>query len=101
MNVDHYPAQSETDFAVNQIFENVWDRKTLFLHASFVTNTTSGYLGRGGEFYPKPSKMYRHDNRPDFFVETSLDGYHPVKLPYENWILELSCILDADDYQSP
>jgi hypothetical protein len=90
-----------TPFAATHKFPNVWDRKTLFLHASFVTDTTAGYLGRGGEFYPKPSKMYRHGNYADFFVETSLDGYHKVPMPYENWIVELSLILDADEYQSP
>jgi hypothetical protein len=94
------PPAGATPFAASHTFKSVWDRKTLFLHASFVTTTTSGYLGRGGEFYPKPNKMYRCGT-PDFIIETSLDGYHPVPLPYENWILELSCILDADDYQSP
>jgi hypothetical protein len=98
LNVD--PITFVTPFAPSHEFKNVWDRKTLFLHASFVTDTTAGYLGRGGEFYPKPNKMYRTAG-PDFFIETSLDGYHPVPLPYENWILELSGILDADDYQSP
>ena len=82
-------------------FKNVWDRKVLFLHASFVSDTTSGYLGRGGEFYPKPSKMYRYDNNPNFFIETSFDGYFKVPLHWENWILELTLIHDADDYQSP
>jgi hypothetical protein len=100
LNVDPYPPALQTPFVVSHSFQNVWDRKTLFLHASFVTSTTAGYLGRGGEFYPKPSKMYRTAG-PDFYIETSLDGYHPLPMPYENWILELTCILDADDYQSP
>jgi hypothetical protein len=89
-----------TNPAQTHQFRNVWDRKTLFLHASFVSDTTAGYLGRGGEFYSKPSKLYRHGNWNDFFIETSLDGYHKVPLPYENWIVELSLILDADAYQS-
>jgi hypothetical protein len=88
-------------FETMPTFTNVWDRKTLFLHASFVSDTTAGYLGRGEEFYPKPNKMYRHGNFPDFIIETSLDGYHKIPMPYENWILELALILDADDYQSP
>jgi hypothetical protein len=95
------PEGLASEFGFQHVFKNVWDRKTLFLHASFVTDTTAGYLGRGGEFYPKPSKMYRHGNYSDFFIETSLDGYHKVPLPYENWIIELSLILDADEYQSP
>jgi hypothetical protein len=84
-----------------KVFNNVWNRKVLFLHASFVSDTTAGYLGRGGEFYPKPSKMYKHDNSPHFFIETSFDGYNKVPLYWENWILELTLIHDAEEYQSP
>jgi hypothetical protein len=40
----------------NPKFTNVWDRKALFLHTTFVSDTRAGYLGRGGEFYRKPSK---------------------------------------------
>jgi hypothetical protein len=84
-------------------FKNVRSREPqdIFLHASFVPNTTAGYLGRGGEFYPKPSKTYSDDGQNFFYIETSLDGYNRVSLPYENFILELSFIIDSDNYQSP
>ena len=40
-------------------FSNVWNRRDIFVHASFVNGTSFQFLGRNGEFYPKPSKMYR------------------------------------------
>jgi hypothetical protein len=70
----------------------------IFLHASFVSNSTSGYLGRGGEFYPKPSKIYPDDGQSFFYIETSLDGHNRVALPYDNFILELSFIIDSDNF---
>jgi hypothetical protein len=84
------------------VFNNVRDRERqdVFLHASFVSNSSSGYLGRNGEFYPKPSKMYPDDGQSLFFIETSLDGFNRVNLPHENIIFELTFIIDADNYQS-
>jgi hypothetical protein len=70
----------------------------VFLHASFVTNSTSGYLGRDGEFYEKPSKVYPDDGQSFFFIETSLDGYTRTPLPYENFIVELIFIIDSENY---
>ena len=40
-------------------FSNVWNRRDIFVHASFVNGTSFQFFGRNGEFYPKPSKMYR------------------------------------------
>jgi hypothetical protein len=77
------------------IFPNVWDRQELFIHASFVTNTTAGYLGRGGEFYYKPSKIYPCDSQSSFYLELSFDGYNKTLLPYENFIVELIFIMQT------
>jgi hypothetical protein len=84
-------------------FPNVRSRQTgdIYLHASFVSNSTAGYLGRDPEFYSKPSKMYADDGQNFFYIETSLDGYNKINLPYENFILELVYIIDSDNYDSP
>jgi hypothetical protein len=80
-------------------FPNVWNRRELFLHASFVTSSAQGYLGRGGEFYTQPNKIYYTDfPTKQFFVEVSLDGYHPLPLRYENWILELTFLIDEEEH---
>jgi hypothetical protein len=82
-------------------FPNVWNRRDLYIHASFVNYTAYGYLGRDGEFYPKPSKIYQFDWQPmQFFFEVSYDGMTPVKLPYERFEVELSFIIDDKRYQS-
>jgi hypothetical protein len=74
------------------------ERQDLFLHASFVGNTTANYLGRSGEFYPSPSKMYPDDGQSYFYIETSIDGYNRIPLEYDNWILELTFIIDSEEY---
>jgi hypothetical protein len=82
-------------------FPNVWDRRDLYIHASFVNYTAYGYLGRDGEFYPKPSKIYQFDFQPmQFYFEVSFDGMRPVVLPYEKFEVELSFIIDDKKYQS-
>jgi hypothetical protein len=80
------------------VFRQVWNRRDLFLHASFVSNTTAGYLGRSGEFYPKPSKIYPLADENTFSVELSFDGHRKVCLYHENFMLELVFILDTDSY---
>jgi hypothetical protein len=103
----NFPLERAAEFYTDQtklfIFNNVRSRQTgdIFLHASFVSNSTAGYLGRDPEFYSKPSKMYADDGQNFFYIETSLDGYNKINLPYENFILELVYIIDSDNYDSP
>jgi hypothetical protein len=102
LNLMNVPLESRTEYAVDVyelIFRNVWNRKQLFIHASFVTNTTGGYLARHKEFYPNLSKVYEDDGQSEFSLELSYDGYHRVELLYENFTLELSFILDSNDYE--
>jgi hypothetical protein len=87
-----------SNYTLERVFTNVWNRETLFIHASFVTYTLSGYLGRDGEFYTQPSKIYPDDRQTYFTLHASLDGDHTVELPYENFIVELTFIIDSDDY---
>jgi hypothetical protein len=108
LNVNPFinPAKLHIDFPAGETskewaFPNVWNRKNLFIHASFVTYTAYHYLGRSGEFYTKPSKIYDFNfGQQQFWVQTSFDGANFVELPYENFIIELALILDARNYQS-
>jgi hypothetical protein len=81
---------------------NVWDRRELFIHASFVTYTSFQYLGRTGEFYTKPSKIYDFQNSASrlFYFQVSFDGMNTINLRHEYFIVELSLILDSRRYQS-
>jgi hypothetical protein len=85
--------------AMDHSFPEVWNRKELFIHGSFVTSSAQGYLGRGGEFYTQPNKVYYTDfPTKQFYLEVSFDGYTPVQLPYENFIVELIFMIDEEDH---
>ena len=80
-------------------FTTVWNRQTIFFHASFVTGTSFNYLGRSGEFYPKPSKMYpaSHSSQ-QFYFEVSFDGMHPVKFMNFLFFIDLAYIYYDKNY---
>ena len=82
-------------------FNNVWNRESLFVHASFVNGTSFQVLGKSGEFYPKPSKMYRFNgNSPDFYFELSYDGIHPIQHKFARFIVQLAYIYNDADYMA-
>jgi hypothetical protein len=77
-------------------FPNAWNRRDLYIHASFVSHTAFGYLGKSGDFYMEPNKMYNADNiGHEFYLQASYDGMTPVELPYEDFDVELSLIVDT------
>ena len=82
-------------------FHEVWNRESLFVHASFVNGTSFQVLGKNGEFYTKPSKMYRFNgNSPDFYFELSYDGIHPMRSRFARFIVELAYIYNDADYMA-
>jgi hypothetical protein len=71
----------------------------LFIHASFVSSSAAGYLGRGGEFYTQPNKIYPADFPTNqFYFEVSFDGLRTLQLPFVNFIVDLIFLIDADDH---
>ena len=82
-------------------FTNVWDRRSLFVHASFVTGTSFQVLGESGDVFPKPSKMYRFNgNSPDFYFELSYDGMHPQRHRFARFVIQLAYIFNDADYMA-
>ena len=82
-------------------FNNVWNREFLFVHASFVNGTSFNYLGRSGEFYTKPSKMYRFGgSSQQFYFELSYDGRTPIKDRMGVFTIDLAFIYHDKDYQA-
>jgi hypothetical protein len=80
-------------------FPNVWDRRSLFFHASFVTNAAFHYLGRAGDFYTTLSKIYQAQFGPDSFeIHVSQDGINPIDIGYESFTVELAFIIDSKNY---
>ena len=90
------------DYNVNVYrFTNVWNRKFCFVHASFVTGTSFQYLGRSGDFYPKPSKMYQFTGiSTDFTLAVSYDGRQPVKTDEIVFVVELAYIYSTGEYMA-
>ena len=82
-------------------FPKVWNREFCFVHASFVNGTSFNYLGRSGEFYPKPSKMYRFGgSSQQFYFELSYDGRTPIQHTLGNFCIDLAFIYHDKDYQA-
>ena len=81
------------------VFSNVWNRRYCFIHASFVSGTSFNYLGRSGDFYPKPSKLYKAtNNTTDFTLSISFNGYTPIRTNEISFIVELCYIYSTGDY---
>ena len=103
-NVDlpaYTPATNAQDGTTKYEFANVWNREFLFVHASFVNGTSFNYLGRSGEFYTKPSKMYRFGgSSQQFYFELSYDGRTPIKDKIGVFTIYLAFIYHDKDYQA-
>ena len=97
-----YTAATKTADGTNKYdFPGVWNREFLFVHASFVNGTSFNYLGRSGEFYTKPSKMYKFGgSSQQFYFELSFDGIHPVKDKIGVFCIDLAYIYHDRDYQA-
>ena len=81
------------------VFTNVFNRRFCFIHASFVSGTSFNYLGRSGDFYPKPSKMYKAtNNTTDFTLSISFNGYTPIRTNEISFIVELCYIYSTGEY---
>ena len=81
--------------------KDVWNRESMFVHASFVNTNSFKVLGQAGEFYPKPSKMYRFNgNSPEIWFELSYDGITPRKNKFARFIIELAFIYNDADYMA-
>jgi hypothetical protein len=82
------------------IFPNVWDRKDICVHANFVNNSAFHFLGRDGDFFPAPSKIfYQNFTGNDFEIYLTRDGVNPLELPYQDFAIELSFLIDRNHYQ--
>lgn len=79
-------------------FDNVWDRRTLYIHSDVVKNTNYLLMDREGTFYRKPSKIYQYNyNGNVFHIWVSFDGKTRANLLYENVEIALAFFADVDD----
>lgn len=86
-------------YVIAILFDNVWDRKTLYIHSDVVTNTNYLLMDREGTFYRKPSKIYQYNyNGNVFHIWLSFDGKTKANLLYEN--VEIALAFFADVYNN-
>lgn len=92
--------KKDSEYTTTYWYLNVWNRKDLFVHASFVNYTSFNYLGKNGEFYPKISKIYDFTfNSQKFFFEVSYDGMNPIKNQNQvDFLIGLCLIVDEKKY---
>ena len=82
-------------------FPNLWSRSDIFVHASFVSGTSFQYLGRNGDFFPKPSKMWSFTgNSTEFQMWLTQDGKKPIDVKDVSFIVELTFIYSNSEYQA-
>jgi hypothetical protein len=78
--------------AASIVLDNVWNRRELFVHASF-SSFPHNLIGHNDEFYTKPSKLYKYDTRsPDMQIWCSLDGKNPVIMYDQDVVVEVELI---------
>ena len=101
--VIQFPANKEWSIyrGASLILDNVWDRRNIFVHASFVNGTSFQYLGRNGDFFPKPSKMWRFNgNSTEFELYLTQDGKKAINTKDVSFIVELTFIYSNSEYQA-
>lgn len=71
------------------MFENVWNRKTLYFHSSFSTSKRK-LIGKNYDFYPSLSQWYpAPTNETTFYVQLSSNGIRKIFLRYCNIDIQL------------
>jgi hypothetical protein len=73
------------------VFQNVWNRKILYVHSSIANTAPCNYLGHDGEFYEQPSKQYKWTSHSSMFqiwfsvdTKTPMTLYHqPVQISFQ------------------
>jgi hypothetical protein len=74
----------------------VWDRRDLYVHASFANTTPWNYLGSCGEFYMTPSKFYKWTSKSnEFRIWFSFDAKTPQGLYWEQVIIQLQMLANV------
>jgi hypothetical protein len=83
-------------------FENVWNRRDLYVHADFANTTPYNYLGHNGEFYMTPSKLYKWTSKSNdikfwFSLGYSINEFRitemkPINLLWEQAVIQLQLL---------
>jgi hypothetical protein len=74
-------------------FNNVWNRRHLYIHLSITNTVPYNYLGGMGEFYITPSKFYKWISKSNIFrLWVTLNGQKPVHLYWQPFIVQFQLL---------
>ena len=95
------PETTYTEFAELLTFKNVWDRRTLFFHASFIPFDNYQYLGTINDCWNNPIVYQDPNTSPLFNIWTTTDLKNKFSVLHENFIIRFTFILDVEhSYES-
>ena len=90
------PLDTISDFKQKQTYTNVWDRRNLYFHASFIPFDTYQFLGSVDTIYPHPI-VYQDPNSSHLFnVWTTSDLKTPFQVLHERFIIRISYIISTE-----
>jgi hypothetical protein len=93
-NVSMISYRDSVDNKTEMTFDNVWNRKRLFIHSSF-SNTKRGIIGVDGDFFMTPSKFYQPPtNSSNFNIKFTTDGVNIILPRYASFVIELCYLLN-------
>ena len=79
---------------VEKVFDNVWSRDRLYIHASFSTSRRK-YIGKRGDFYQNMNLLYPlPSNESIFHVFFTSDGKKTILIRYCNFDIQLCFIVN-------
>ena len=83
--------QTETE---EMVFNNVWSRDRLYIHASFSTSRRK-FIGKRGDFYPNMNLLYPlPSNESIFHIYFTSDGKKTILIRYCNFDIQLCYIVN-------
>lgn len=79
---DNYRYIADPLFGKKHVIPNVWNRKTMYFHASFSTSKRQ-LIGKRGDWYPTPSVWYPAPTSENtFYIQLSTDSEHKIFVRY-------------------
>lgn len=90
------PLNTLLPFSENLLYYNVWDRRNLYFHASFIPFDTYQFLGSCNTIYPHPIVYQDPNTSPLFNVWTTMDLKTPFHVLHERFIIRISFIISTE-----
>lgn len=92
------PYSGDIDFTDKIELKNVWDRKTVNFHASFIPFDNYQYLGKLNDKWDKPVIYQDPNSSPLFNIWTTTDLKNVLPILYEDFVFRFTFIISSDSH---